>query len=339
MYSLTSNQPSTGLPCRVTSIIGASDSRNSDGRPSRLWPGPLLSVLLGVAVSGSAGADHLVLPSSWERARTAQASYRFDAVVTGTGFLDIEWSDATGRIVDRRHIPLDLTEASEVTFTLDAGRAVTMKNKIAAHLSLDFMDQSGSRIHRENREAKDFIVTPTSSGWADYQIIMWQRQTPAAYATLKKLGITAGMLETNHREEPVIYAADSLASILDADLRCYLENIATDFYSPYHKWYAGREVNWRFLEAKRRYWANPQDRTAFIREPSLSDTEWLKNIEDRLSRNVRGAAGLPSALLQPRRRDRHRRPRGVLGFRPIGSFPGIDARLAEGPLREPGSPE
>ena len=271
----------------MTSIIGASDSRNSDGRPSRLWPGPLLSVLLGVAVSGSAGADHLVLPSSWERARTAQASYRFDAVVTGTGFLDIEWSDATGRIVDRRHIPLDLTEASEVTFTLDAGRAVTMKNKIAAHLSLDFMDQSGSRIHRENREAKDFIVTPTSSGWADYQIIMWQRQTPAAYATLKKLGITAGMLETNHREEPVIYAADSLASILDADLRCYLENIATDFYSPYHKWYAGREVNWRFLEAKRRYWANPQDRTAFIREPSLSDTEWLKNIEDRLSRNVR----------------------------------------------------
>jgi hypothetical protein len=49
----------------------------------------------------------------------------------------------------------------------------------------------------------------------------------------------------------------SLARLVHADLRCYLENIVTDFYSPYHKWYDGRPVDWRFIEAKQRYWANP----------------------------------------------------------------------------------
>jgi len=78
-----------------------------------------------------------------------------------------------------------------------------------------------------------------------------------------------------------------LARLVDADLRCYLENIATDFYSPYHKWYDGRPVDWRFLEAKQRYWANPGDRAAFIREPSLSDPQWLNKIHDRLIRSVR----------------------------------------------------
>ncbi len=270
----------------MTYIIGASDRRRA-GTFSRLRPGTALGIFLGGAVWSSARADELALPSALERDRTAEAAYRFDTPITGTGYLDLVWSDAVGRIVDQRRISLDLKDASETTFTLDIRRAVTTKNQIAAHLSVDFMDQDGRRIHRENDEAKTFMATPTGSGWSDYQIIMWQRQTPAAYATLKKLGITAGMVETNHREGSVIYTPDSLANLVDADLRCYLENIATDFYSPYHKWYDGRAVNWRFLEAKQRHWANPADRSAFIREPSLSDTEWLENIRDRLSRSVR----------------------------------------------------
>jgi Beta-galactosidase len=115
---------------------------------------------------------------------------------------------------------------------------------------------------------------------------MWQGQTPAGYAAIKKLGITAGMVQAGRRDETSTAMA-SLTRLVDADLRCYVENIATDFYSPYHKWYDERPVNWRFLEAKQRYWANPRDRAAFIREPSLSDPEWLKKIHDRLVRTVR----------------------------------------------------
>ena len=266
-------------------ITGACD-RPRDGKLPGFWPRTALSILLGGAVCGAVAANELVVQPALKRDRTSEAAYRFNKPATGTGFLDIVWSDAVGRIVDGRRIPLDLSEASEASLTLDIRRAVTTKNQIAAHLSFDSLDQSGRPIHREDNETKNFIATPTGSAWSDYQIIMWQRQTSATYATLKKLGITAGMLETNHREGSIIYTPNSLASLVDADLRCYLENIATDFYSPYHRWYDGRTVNWRFQEAKQRYWANPLDRAAFTREPSLSDAGWLKNIRDRLTRSV-----------------------------------------------------
>jgi hypothetical protein len=215
-----------------------------------------------------------------------EISYRFPAPVTGQGVLDVEWSDTAGRIIDRRRIPLDLVNQDQTTFWLDTRRAVRTRNRLSAHLSFVSPDGAGNLIHREADEAATFIATPSDRGWSDYQIIMWQGQTPAGYATLKKLGVTAGMLETNHRDERAIYTPSDLARLVDADLRCYLENIATDFYSPYHRWDDERPANWRFLDAKQRYSASPRDRAAFIREPSLSDPQWLERIRVRLTRSV-----------------------------------------------------
>jgi hypothetical protein len=246
-----------------------------------------LSFVLGGLACGVAAADELVLPQALERGQSAEVAYRFGTPSTGHGFLDIEWSDVERRVVERRRIPLDLTDAPEVTFTLDIRRAVTIKNQLVAHLSLDRLDQGGNDIRRENDEAKSFIVPPPEGAWSDYQIIMWQSQTQAGYATLKELGVTAGMVETDHRDDQSTYNPAYLTRLLDADLRSYLENIATDFYAPYHKWYDNRPVNWRILELKERYWENRLDRAAFVREPSLSDQEWLKRIQDRLIRDVR----------------------------------------------------
>ncbi len=233
-----------------------------------------------------AAADELVLPQALERGQSTEIAYRFGTPSTGHGFLDIEWSDVDRRVVERRRIPLDLTDAPEVTFTLDIRRAVTIKNELVAHLSLDRLDRSDNDIHRENDEAKSFIVPPPEGAWSDYQIIMWQSQTPAGYATLKELGVTAGMVEADHRDEQSIHNPAYLTRLLDADLGCYLENIATDFYAPYHKWYDNRPVNWRILELKQRYWGNRLDPAAFVREPSLSDREWLRRVQDRLIRDV-----------------------------------------------------
>ena len=246
----------------------------------------VLFTALAVLVGGAAAADELVLPKSMDRNQPADFAYRFDADLTGRGSLDIEWSDVVGRLVERRRIPVDLTEVPGVVFSLDLRRAVTMGNQLVAHLSFDGVEQNGGNRHLENEVSTSFIVSPGDHPWSDYQIIMWQGQTPAGYTTLKKLGVTAGMVHADHREEAST-AMPSLARLVDADLRCYLENIATDFYSPYHKWYDGRPVDWRFVEAKERYWANPGDRAAFIREPSLSDPEWLDKIHDRLIRSVR----------------------------------------------------
>jgi hypothetical protein len=246
-----------------------------------------LSLLLGGLLCNLASADELVLPRALERGQPAEVAYHFDTPATGQGFLAVEWSDAAGRIVDRRRIPLELKEATAVTFTLDMRRAVTIKNQLSAHLSLDRLGESGDQIHSDSSEARSFIVSPPDSAWSDYQIVIWQPQTPEGYATLPMLGISAGVVEANHQGNSNPYNAEQLDQLLDAGLRCYVENIATDFYSPYHKWYDDRPVNWRFLAAKKQYWENPLDLAAFRREPSLSDPEWLQKIEDRLSRTVR----------------------------------------------------
>ena len=81
------------------------------------------------------------------------------------------------------------------------------------------------------------------------------------------------------------FAADQLTPLVQQNLRFYLENIATDFYSAYHRWFATQPVNWRFLAAKERY--RRGDPAAFIREPSLSDPQWLDRIGARLGRSVR----------------------------------------------------
>ena len=226
--------------------------------------------ILAVLVGGAAAADELVVPKSMERNQPAEFTYRFDAALTGFGSLDIEWSDVVGRVVEQRRIPLDLAHVREVVFSLDLRRAAATGNQLVARLSFDGLEQNGGNRRLENAISTSFIMPPAANPWSDYQIIMWQGQTPAGYATLKKLGVSAGMVQADHRDEAST-SMPSLARLVDADLRCYLENISTDFYSPYHKWYDGRSVDWRFLEAKQRYWANPRDRAAFMREPSLSD--------------------------------------------------------------------
>jgi hypothetical protein len=223
------------------------------------------------------------LPQALERNQSIEVVYRLEHPTTGQGFLDVEWSDVDGRVIERRRIPLDLTNASQVAFPLDTGRALTMKNELTAHFSLDDVEQGGGKSPIENRASKSFIISPSDHPWTDYQIIMWQYQTRAGYAALKGLGIRAGMA---HPGDPGIGTAEAIDPLLDNDLRWYCENIATDFYSTYHRWSGNRPVNWKFLEAKKRYRENPLDPTAFIREPSLSDPEWLHKIRDRLIRVV-----------------------------------------------------
>ena len=122
--------------------------------------------------------------------------------------------------------------------------------------------------------------------WPDYQIIEWQPRNQAQLATLKRIGVTAAT---------VIADRDGTGTPLDvqttplrqAGLRWYVENIATDFYAPYHRWTPGKAVNWRFVDLQHRYRANPDDLSALVRDPSLSDPVWQGRIDARLTTIVR----------------------------------------------------
>ena len=237
----------------------------------------------GVLVADLARANELVLPEWAERDGSIEVTYRFGSPVTGHGFIAGEWTDVLGRVVERLKIPLNLAGATEAVFSLDPKRAVTADNKLAIEIGLDETDELGKTIHREYRDAASFVVRPANDAWSDYQIVMWQSETPAGYAALKGIGVTGAMVEDDKQQAPGSYVVDQIKPMLAGDLHWYLENIATDFYSSYHRWTAHKPVDWRFREAKLHYWADPKDRSAFFREPSLSDPEWLGRIRARLT--------------------------------------------------------
>lgn len=231
----------------------------------------------------------IVLPSPvLERDAPIQVVYKIPWPATGSGELSIRWTDVYGRVVEDRKVPFALRDEFEVSFQLDLRRAVAMQNELRVHFSFNGVNKKGEHEYREEDAKVSFIARPPDRTWWDYAIIMWQEQTAEQYALLKTLGINAAAMrmdQLKHLAESPL--KDSPASFLKNDLRWYVENIATDFYSEYHRWFPDRPVNWKFSEAKALYKEDSASRESFKRQPSLSDPEWLQKIHDRLVESAR----------------------------------------------------
>jgi hypothetical protein len=126
-----------------------------------------------------------------------------------------------------------------------------------------------------------------AAGWSDYEAIIWQPGTAARAAGLRALGFTAGAVVADRTGNDAAGIAQRIAPLLASDLRWYVENIATDFYAPYHRWFPDRPVTWLFDEVRRLHQADPSALAGFIRMPSLSDPVWLERIRQRLAAQVR----------------------------------------------------
>ena len=121
--------------------------------------------------------------------------------------------------------------------------------------------------------------TAAAQGWPAYPVIMWQPETQAAYAALAAMGVTAGkVFAPRNHSEPM----PPPAGLGQSGLRFYVESIATDFYSAYHRYRPGLPPNWSFRRARA-----ARD---FVRDPSLSDPVWLARVQDRVRRTVRAYA-------------------------------------------------
>src|SRR5580704_13900517 len=103
---------------------------------------------------------------------------------------------------------------------------------------------------------------------------MSQQYPAEQWSIVKSMGINGGQYVG--RNQP---PADFLTA---SDLQWYAENIATDFYSEYHRYFSDRPVEWKFTEAKELHKRDPSNMEAFKRHPSLSDAVWLEKIRDRL---------------------------------------------------------
>jgi glycosyl hydrolase family 42 (putative beta-galactosidase) len=233
------------------------------------------SMLAAVLFAASIQAGEIILPShALERDSVIQAIYRTSGLATGKGQISLTWTDVHGRLVDDRKIPVELTDENEAGFPLDLRRAAAMKNTLRVHFSFEGRNKKGEPDKREEDAETTFVAKPPDRAWRDYAIIMWQDYPKKDIPLLKTLGINAGEYVGRDRTPPDF--------LIDNDLRWYAENLATDFYSAYHRWFPDRPVNWLFRDAKELYKKDPSGKEAFKRHPSLSDPVWLGKIHDRL---------------------------------------------------------
>ena len=226
-------------------------------------------------MAGGAAADSLVVPSPAPRTGPITATWRLDRPLDTPTELRVEWTDGAGRLVMRRMVDVPAGHTT-IPITIDLRRAVVMANRLDARLS-----PGGVAV------AADFVAAPDAS-WPGYPVISWHEQTPSRAAGLSRLGVTAGKL-FGTRDGPlsadmVLRAASPLVA---ADWRFYVENIATDFYSAYHRWRPDRPVTWAFDQARAAFAKNPADPAAVRREPSLSDEAALNLVRTRLAEHVR----------------------------------------------------
>lgn len=119
--------------------------------------------------------------------------------------------------------------------------------------------------------------------WPGFRIIMWQTKTVRQYRALRRLGVTDARVQADRVCETPASAARKVLPIIRAGLRPYVENIATDFYSAYHRWFPDKPVNASFLALQRQIAVNPDDTSVFIRRPSLSDRRALDRIQKRVT--------------------------------------------------------
>lgn len=210
-----------------------------------------------------AAADTLSLPPApHDRAGAMAATFRSDRAAAGR--LEASWTDALGRRVQQDNLHV---AGGVATIVLDLGRAATMRNRLAVRFTPD------DGAAPADLDAV-FAVRPADAGWHDNEIIMWQEQDAAGYAALRRQGVSAAML---YGKSGVI-DPPALDALLDGGMRFYVENIATDFFAPYHL----ASSNALFEAAKALHARDPMGTSAFRRQPSLSDPAWRDRVGARL---------------------------------------------------------
>jgi len=172
-----------------------------------------------------------------------------------------------------------LINQSIIPFKIDLRRAAVLRNELSIHLSLR---AAGGRPAQEDEAKASFITTAPGYVWSDYQIMMWPPKTVPQYRALRAIGLSGGSVISPKPGQDDQASTDQINRLLDADLRWFVENIATDYYAAYHRWQPGQEVNSAFLEAKQRLAADPSGHEPFLRQPSFSDPTWHQAIRNRL---------------------------------------------------------
>jgi hypothetical protein len=116
-----------------------------------------------------------------------------------------------------------------------------------------------------------FMLSPAWTPWNDYHTISWAHYPDGFYDQLRQAGLDAEIAYTKENDTPV----------LDNNFRFYVEQMAWEIFSIYHK----HEVEWRELMAK--VSTNRKDMELWARSPCVNDPRTAEYLKKYLPRYVR----------------------------------------------------
>jgi len=232
-----------------------------------------LAVFLILLAAGAATAAELRIGDGLVTRRdTLKATLRLDAPRKGPGRLTLTWTDSYGRTVavETRRVRLN---GNELPVALPLARAVALQNFLAAELTV------GDAV--VGAPKAEFIVTPESPEWDDYQIIMYYAYKARHQPALRDVGITAGKVSSGRTQR-----ADGGRAWYAHDYRFYCDQISTSFYAAYHT-PAQKPKNRMLKRAKAAYKEDRTSKKPFFRRPCLHDEAALAKACQRLATAVR----------------------------------------------------
>jgi len=230
------------------------------------------SLLVLLSATAVMAAELQIPDTIVTRGDVLQATLKLDKPLTGQGTLALTWTDSYGRTVTEQSDMVQVN-GDTVPLSLPLDRAVALQNFVEARLTV------GDQI--VSADKAEFIVTPESTAWDDYQIIMYYAYKPDQQAALRNVGITAGKLSSGGTQRP-----DGGKIWYSYDYRFYCDQIATAFYAAYHT-PAYSPKNKMLKLAKAEYVKDRTNKKPLYRRPCLSDPKALAEAVDRLRTAVK----------------------------------------------------
>lgn len=229
--------------------------------------------ILGTAVREDLKAAAQDVPASPEssvvsRVKLDRELYDFDSRLTGEiGFrvpasnpIMVRWVDSFGRIAGEAQYQPSASGVAPLNFSFQMARGCTYRNWV--RVWIDGVEQT---------EGAQFVISPQPEPWDDFQVISWAHYPDGFYDLLRKAGVNG----------TIAYRDEDFSAVLNNDFDFYVEQMAWEVFSIYHK----NQPLWRGLLAQIEFDRNNLD--LWVRKPCINDPKTDDYVREHLTRYVR----------------------------------------------------
>jgi Beta-galactosidase trimerisation domain len=228
---------------------------------------------VGVAAANYSSADAQAVPvtpqsSLVSRVKLERDLFNADEILSGevlfrrpaSGSVVLRWIDSFGRITGETQLPSSASGIVPQHFTFDMSRGLTYQNWIRVWVN-DVEQTAGGQ----------FLLSPPPKPWDDFHVIMWGHYPDGFYDVLRKAGV----------DGTIAYRDGDFSNVLDNSFDFYVEQMAWEVFSIYHK----NQPLWRGLLTQIEFDRN--NMALWIRKPCINDPKTDDYVQEHVTRFTR----------------------------------------------------